>query len=75
MGGPVVAPDLQASLDRAVAQIPSGQRGQVTASATTTGLEIGAAWRVRASVTVRGYAERLWGGRGWRAAAQAQWVW
>lgn len=72
--GPI-SDSLARHLDAEVGRVPSGRRGQVSVAVTTTGLALGVGYRPAPALAVSGYAERLWGGRGWTAAARAQLLW
>lgn len=66
---------LRQHLDDTLSQIPSGKRGQASASVSTDGVEaeIGARWTLKPGIdaTASGYAAREWGGSGWTAGARA----
>ena len=69
-----VSPPLDSHMREALSQIPTGKRGQISATVTTIGVEASLGVRVVPRVTVSGWAGREWGARGWSAGVRSAFV-
>lgn len=65
---------LRASIDQALADVPTGKTGAVTVDVTKTGGQIGFGWKPNDNVTVGAFGAKTWGG-GWTAGATAKVTW
>ncbi len=68
-----VSDSLDRHLKEVLTQIPTGKRGELAGTVTTSGVEASVAVKIRRDVTVSGWAGREWGGRGWSAGARGSW--
>jgi len=58
-----------------VPSLAAGARGALDLSVDTSRFRAGLATRATTWLSVRGYAERQWGGAGWTAGASAAFRW
>jgi hypothetical protein len=68
-----VTPGLEAALRKAVAEVPIDKTLQANASITNRGVGASFGWKPRPSVSIGGYAAKLWGG-GYEAGARIQFI-
>jgi hypothetical protein len=66
-------PALDTALTQQLEAIPIGQRIRATGALTTSGAMAGVGVRAGKRAAVAGYAERVWGHKGWTAGVRATW--